>query len=158
VRLPVALGAGVPVGLRGLRGWPGLWDSPSESGVAFLPRRCAGRGAVPCGAVCVSALAVAAAAFSTAWRTLGSLQLAAAAALAAARRAAAAALSGELPPVALGTVVPRSSGAHCWYRAGGCRGGRSGGREVRAYGVGTVWLPLQWGLRERHYASQTERG
>ena len=50
----------------------GLWDSPSESGVAFLPRRCAGRGAVPCGAVCVSTLAVAAAACSTAWRTLGS--------------------------------------------------------------------------------------
>ena len=48
------------------------------------------------------ALAVVAAAFSTALRTLGSSQLAAAAAaLAAARRAAAAAFSGELPPVAL---------------------------------------------------------
>ena len=85
-----------------------------------------------------SALAVVAAAFSTALRTLGSSQLAAAAAaaLAVARRAAAiAALSGELLPVALGTVVPRSSGAHCWYWAGGCRGGCSIGREARAYGV-----------------------
>jgi hypothetical protein len=64
------------------------------------------------------------------------LAAAAAAALAVARRAAAiAALSGELLPVALGTVVPRSSGAHCWYCAGGCRGGCSVGslREARAY-------------------------
>jgi hypothetical protein len=56
----------------------GLWDSRSESaraGGSSSPSVC---GTVSGGAVCVGALAVAAAASSTAWRTLGSLQLAAA--------------------------------------------------------------------------------
>ena len=75
-----------------------LWDSPSESGAAFL---LVGVLALcPVGlSVLFSALAVVATASSTARRTLGSLQMAAAAAAsasAAACRAAASALSARL--------------------------------------------------------------
>jgi hypothetical protein len=128
VRLQVALGAGVPVGLRGLRGWALGFALRVGGGPSLPPPRCAG--AVPCGAVCVSALAVAAAACSPAWRTLGSLQLAAAAAafnlkLAAPGGGCGVQVVGGAPACGIGTVVPRSSGAHCWYWAGGCRGGCS---------------------------------
>ena len=105
VQLPVALGAGVPVGLRGLRGWalgfalrvggpPGWPSSPFSVGVPAL---------YPVG------LSVSvnwqwwprpAALLGGPWG-LRSWRKAAVAALAAARRAAAAALSGELLPVAL---------------------------------------------------------
>ena len=67
VLVPVAVGAGVPGALRVLRGQALVFALRVGGGLP--PRRCVGT--VSCGAACASALAVAAAARSTARRILG---------------------------------------------------------------------------------------
>ena len=91
VLVPVAVGAGVPGALRVLRGQALVFALRVGGGLP--PRRCVGT--VSCGAACASALAVAAAARSTARRILGS-SAAVAAASAAACKAAAARFSAGL--------------------------------------------------------------
>ena len=90
---PVAVGAGVPGALRVLRGQSLVFVLRVRLGGGLPPRRCVGT--VSCGAACASALAVAAAARSTARRILGS-SAAVAAASAAACKAAAARFSAGL--------------------------------------------------------------
>ncbi len=65
---------------------------------------------------------------------------------------------GGAPACGIGTVVSRSSGAHCWYRAGSCRSGCSGGpsRHRRWREGPCLWRQNR--LRESHCASQAERG